>query len=115
MGSFSIFHWLIIIVIIGLVVYFASGEKSPAPKHIRVNSKAELFNQVQKYAAQCFQTVMDRGHIIVLNKKVPFNWVLFIVLLFIPIIGWIALLMLLFANKSKIQTVTIEAPETTGA
>jgi hypothetical protein len=54
---------------------------------------------------------MDRGHLIVMNKKIPFNWVLCIFLVLIPVIGWIALLFLLFANKNKISSVTIEAPE----
>ncbi|MGR9171335.1 hypothetical protein [Rhizobium sp. KDH_Rht_773_N] len=111
MGSFSLFHWLILIAIVAVVIFLASRGSSPKPQHIKVGSKAELFGAVQKYAAQGYQTVMDRGHIIVMNKKIPFNWFLFIVLLFIPIIGWIALLVLLFANKNKISSVTIEAPE----
>lgn len=101
--------FIIAIAAIVIVLVFPSG--SPPPEHVKVGSKAELLGTVQKYAAQGYQTVMDRGHLIVMNKKIPFNWVLCIFLVLIPVIGWIALLFLLFANKNKISSVTIEAPE----
>ncbi|MCA1441266.1 hypothetical protein I6F07_13795 [Ensifer sp. IC4062] len=111
MGSFSIYHWLIILAIFAVIIVLASKGKGSNQEHVKVNSKAELFGNVQKYAALGYQTVMDRGHIVVLTKKIPFNWLLFILLLFIPVVGWIALIILLFGNKNKVRTVTIEAPE----
>lgn len=120
MGSFSMFHLLIIGLIVAVIIVLgrrmAVNPSHPsvpkdAPQHVTVGSKAELLGTVQTYAAQGYQTVMDRGHLIVMSKKVPFNWLLCIVLLFIPIIGWIALLVLLFGNKNKVSSITIEAPE----
>jgi hypothetical protein len=118
MGSFSIFHWLIVIAIIAAIVMVlkrvggrsASGQ-SATDEHVTVQNKQELLGKVQFYATKGFQTVMDRGSVIVMSRRIPFNWVLFIVLLFIPIIGWIALLILIFANKNKVQTITIESLE----
>jgi hypothetical protein len=120
MGSFSIYHLLIIGFLVAIPVVLGrrmtANPNRPrvangAPQHVSVGSKAELLGTVQTYAAQGYQTVMDRGHLIVMSKKVPFNWLLCIVLLFIPIIGWIALLVLLFGNKNKVSSITIEAPE----
>lgn len=112
MGSFSIWHWGIVIFFIAIsVMIVRAASRTPKPETQRVATKAELFGRIQMYAAQGYQTVLDRGNIVVMSRRIPFNWVLMIVLLFIPIIGWVAFLILLFGNKNKVHSITLEAPE----
>lgn len=117
MGSFSIWHWIILLVPVVVVVVLVNivrralgrGSKQET---VKVEGKSELLTKMQSYAAQGFQTVVDRGNVVIMSKKQPFNWALGIVLLFIPVIGWIPLLIMLFSKKDKVHSVTIEAPET---
>lgn len=68
---------------------------------IRVTTREDFRAKVNGYAAQGFQTLRDEGTTITLSRKKPFNWVLAIICLFIPIIGWGALVyMIMAANRS---------------
>ena len=113
MGSLSIWHWIILLLLIvtALSIVRRALGRGSKQETIKVNGKSELLTKMQSYAARGFQTVVDRGNIVVMSKKQPFNWALGIVLLFIPVIGWIALLVVLFGKKDQVHSVTIEAPE----
>ena len=67
---------------------------------IRVNSKEDLQLQLISHAAKGFVKLHEDANITVMSRKKPFNWVLAIVCLFIPIIGWIApIMMIMAANR----------------
>jgi hypothetical protein len=78
---------------------------------VNVSNKEALVAEVQRRAIAGYQSVVDRGNVVIMNRKVPVNWLLLILLLFIPVIGWAALLVLLFSNRNKFHTVTITVVE----
>lgn len=77
------------------------------PKTITVHTPEAFRNTLASYAAQGFQTLRDQGDSITLSKKKTFNWVLAIVCLFIPVIGWAALVFMLKAAGRGSEVVEI--------
>ena len=66
-----------------------------SPQIIRVGTREELRSQMSVYAGKGFTTVNNDGAVVTLSRKKPFNWVLAIICLFIPVLGWIALVIML--------------------
>lgn len=62
---------------------------------------------IQDYARQGYQILRDEGHRVTLSRKKPFNWIVAIICLFIPIIGWIALAMMIMAANRGSDVVEI--------
>lgn len=81
------------------------------PRTITVQSPEAFRKTITAYASQGFQTLRDEGNQITLSKRASFNWVLAIICLFIPIIGWIALAFMLMAagRGSKVVEIVLEA------
>ncbi len=77
------------------------------PKTIIVHTPEAFRNTLAGYAAKGFQTLRDQGDSITLSKKKTFNWVLAIVCLFIPVIGWVALAFMLMAAGRGSEVVEI--------
>jgi hypothetical protein len=77
------------------------------PEVIRVKSQQELQARMSLYAAKGFATVHNDGGVVTLSRKKPFNWLLAVICLFIPIIGWIALVMMLMAPNRGHQVVEL--------
>ena len=77
------------------------------PKTITVHTPEAFRNTLASYAVQGFQTLRDEGDSITLAKKKTFNWVLAIVCLFIPVIGWAALVFMLMAAGRGSEVVEI--------
>lgn len=115
-----LFPILIIAALVGAGAYFArkgrairlaeAGESvsgSGAAKIITVPDAVALKRVVVEHAAKGFTTIRDDGNSITLSQKKPFNWVLAIVLLFIPIIGWIALIAMILAGNRGNNVVEI--------
>lgn len=123
MGHVSIWHMLILLIVAIVVLVFivkivarsinASGEKGGVSSVdlVRSPTRAAALDQITQYAARGYSIVLDSDSKIIMSKKIPFNWVLAIVLLFIPIVGWISLLFMIFANKGKVKTVSIEVAQ----
>lgn len=113
MDSHSIYNWILVL-ILSIIVFSITrrllGGKNKQ-ESINASSKSDLLTKVQFYSSQGFQTVIDRGSIVVMSKRQKFNWALCIFLLFIPLIGWLALLVILFGKKDNIHSITIAAPE----
>jgi hypothetical protein len=78
-----------------------------ATTELTVQTAADLRRTVTSYASRGFQTVRDEGNIVTLSKRRTFNWILAIICLFIPIIGWIALIMMIAAAARGSEVVTI--------
>lgn len=78
-----------------------------APRTITVQSPEAFRKTITTYAAQGFQTLRDEGNQITLSKRTSFNWVLAIICLFIPIIGWIALVFMIMAAGRGSEVVEI--------
>jgi len=77
------------------------------PQIIRVKTQQELRSQMSNYAAKGFASIHNDGGVVTLSRKKPFNWLLAIICLFIPIIGWIALVMMLMASNRGHQVVEL--------
>ncbi len=77
------------------------------PTVITAPSADAYRNTISAYAARGFQTLRDEGSRITLSKKKPFNWPLALICLFIPIIGWIALIFILMASGRGAEVVEI--------
>lgn len=77
------------------------------PQTITVQTPEAFRTTITAYAARGFQTLRDEGNAITLSKKKTFNWVLAIICLFIPIIGWIALAFMLMASGRGAEVVEI--------
>jgi hypothetical protein len=67
-------------------------------KHVSVSDRDAYRRTVTSYASQGYATIHNDGDSTTLSRKKSFNWVLAIILLFIPIIGWIALGAMLLAS-----------------
>lgn len=74
---------------------------------IRVATPDDLHATVTEYAAKGYLTQRDTGDSVTLSRKKPFNWPLAIICLFIPIIGWIALIAIIIAAGRGAHVVTI--------
>lgn len=74
---------------------------------IKVPTKDKYRSTITSYASRGFQTLRDEGTSITLSKKKTFNWFLAIICLFIPIIGWIALIFMLMAAVRGSEVVEI--------
>jgi len=77
-------------------------------QHVKTRTDVEYRSAISKYARQGFTTVHEGGGFATLSKKKPFNWVLAIICLFIPIIGWIALLLMIIAAGRGSKVIEIE-------
>lgn len=77
------------------------------PRIITVRNKDHFRKTLATYAAQGFQTLRDEGDRITMSKRKTFNWPAAIVCLFIPIIGWIALLFMLLAAGRGSEVIEI--------
>ena len=77
---------------------------------VAVQTPEAFRRTIAEYAAKGFQTLRDEGNSITLSKKKGFNWPLAIICLFIPIIGWIALGIMLMASGrgSDVVEITLE-------
>lgn len=78
------------------------------PQTITVRTPEAFRQTLTSYAARGFQTLRDEGNHITLSKKKTFNWLLAIICLFIPIIGWIALAFMLMAAGRGSEVVEIK-------
>ena len=77
------------------------------PRTVTVQTPEAFRKEITGYASRGFQTLRDEGNHIPLSKRKPFNWVLAIICLFIPIIGWIALAFMLMAASRGSEVVEI--------
>ncbi len=86
---------------------------------VPVTDREAFRRAVNSYAAQGYATIHNDGTSTTLSRKKPFNWVLAIVLLFIPIIGWIALGAMLLASGRGADVIEVsfatDAPRETQA
>ena len=73
----------------------------------RVRTREEFRAKLNSYAAQGFQTLRDEGTSITLSRKKSVNWVLAIICLFIPIIGWGALVYMIMAANRGTEVVEV--------
>lgn len=74
---------------------------------IKVPTQDKYRSTITSYASRGFQTLRDEGTSITLSKKKTFNWALAIILLFIPVIGWMALVAMLMASGRGSEVVEI--------
>jgi hypothetical protein len=83
---------------------------------VNVSDRDAFRRAVNNYAAKGYATIHSDGTSTTLSRKKPFNWLLAIILLFIPIIGWIALGAMLLASGrgNDVVEVTLQ-PESSGA
>lgn len=81
---------------------------------LSVTTRDDFRRTVNSYAAKGYASIHNDGTTTTLSRKKPFNWVLAIILLFIPIIGWIALGGMLFASSrgSDVVEVSLEQEDT---
>ena len=86
-----------------------------AVRVVKVGDRRELRTTVNSYAAQNFVVISSDEEGTTLSRKKPFNWVLAIICLFIPIIGWIALGYMLFASSRGAEVVEIQLDDTVAA
>lgn len=77
------------------------------PQTITVHTPEAFRNTLSAYASRGFQTLRDQGSHITLSKKKTFNWPLAIICLFIPVVGWIALIFMLMAAGRGSEVVEI--------
>lgn len=77
------------------------------PQVISVNTPEAFRNTINSYAARDFQTLRDEGNHITLSKRKTFNWLLAIICMFIPIIGWVALIFMLMAAGRGSEVIEI--------
>lgn len=87
-------------------------------KTIATATATDYRNAITSYARQGYTTVHSTATSTTLSRKKPFNWVLAIICLFIPIIGWIALIFMIMASGrgSDVVELTFDpesAPTTT--
>ncbi len=64
---------------------------------VNVSNKEQLRAKLTQYASDGFVTIRDAGDSLTLSRKKKFNWILAIICLFIPVIGWIALIAMILA------------------
>lgn len=83
-----------------------------AIQHIKVSDKSEFQAKVLEYSTKNFTTVFQDNESITMSRKKPFNWIIAIICLFIPIIGWIALIMMIIAAGRGSQVVQISVSDT---
>lgn len=74
---------------------------------IPVANHDDLHTTVTQYASKGYLTQRDTGDSVTLSRKTPFNWPIAIICLFIPIVGWIALVAIIVASGRGNQVVTI--------
>lgn len=81
------------------------------PQTITVQTSEAFRHTLTTYAARGFQTLRDEGTSITLCRKKTFNWVAAIICLFIPIIGWAALIFMILAagRGSEVVQIVLEA------
>lgn len=79
----------------------------PTSKIITVSSKAELQSKISAYARDGFATMHNDGNSVTLSRKKKFNWIVAIICLFIPVIGWIALAMMIAAANRGHEVVEL--------
>jgi hypothetical protein len=77
------------------------------PTTISVQTPDAFRDTLTYYAARGFTTLRDQGNHITLSKKKTFNWVAAIICLFIPIIGWAALIFMILAAGRGSEVVEI--------
>lgn len=77
------------------------------PQTITVHTPEAFRKTITSYASRGFQTLRDEGNAITLSKRKTFNWPLAIICLFIPIIGWAALIFMLLAAGRGSEVVEI--------
>lgn len=87
-----------------------------AVKTISVASPEALRAETLAYASRGFSTFKDEGNRVTLCRRKRFNWLLMIILLFIPVIGWIALGMMLVAHRrgNEIVEISLRSSSTFG-
>jgi hypothetical protein len=82
----------------------------PNIQRVTVSSKPELRSVIATWAAKGFTTVSNDGDLALLSRKKPFNWVLAILCLFVPVFGWIALVFMIMAagRGSEVVEISLE-------
>ena len=76
-------------------------------KTVNVSSDDAYRSTINQYSAKGFTTIRETNSSITLSRKSPFNWVIAIICLFIPIIGWIALIFMIMASFKGSQVVEV--------
>ncbi len=82
---------------------------------INVSSKEQFRAKLTQYASDGFVTIRDADNSLTLSRKKKFNWILAIICLFIPIVGWIALIMMIVAagrGSRVVELNLVQAPAT---
>lgn len=74
---------------------------------ITVHTTKEFRSTINAYAGRGFQVIRDEDNQITLSKRNHFNWPLAIVCLFIPILGWIALIAMIMSASRGTEVVEI--------
>lgn len=74
---------------------------------IETATTKEYRDAILSYATKGYTTIASTASSTTLSRKKPFNWVLAIICLFIPIIGWIALGYMLTASRRGSDVVEI--------
>lgn len=82
-------------------------------KTVTVSSPDALRHEMLSYASRGYSTFKDEGTRVTLSRQKRFNWLLMIILLFIPIVGWIALGMMLVAHRRGHEIVEIRLRSST--
>ena len=77
-------------------------------EYITVGTREQFRKAIMAYGAKGFQTILDEGAVVTLSRKKKFNWLVAIICLFIPIIGWIALVAMIIAAGRGSEVVQIE-------
>lgn len=80
-------------------------------ERITVADRTALRTTINNYAAQGFNTIHSDATSATLSRRKHFNWLLATILLFIPIIGWIALVRMLRASSRGSNVVEIMIAE----
>jgi len=75
---------------------------------IAVTSTEDLKSRMLQYASSGFTALHSDERSVTLSRKKPFNWVVAIICLFIPIVGWIALLFMIMAAGRGSEVVEIK-------
>lgn len=82
------------------------------PQTITVHTPEAFRQTIISYASRGFTTLRDESNHVTLSKKKTFNWVAAIICLFIPIIGWIALILMIMAagRGSEVVEIVLQQP-----
>lgn len=110
--TFSLWHWIIVLSIILIpiyIVYIILNGMRPVRKTVLVSNKGQLDSVILEFAREGYSVSAERGNSVVLSRPKNNNWLAALLLLFIPLIGWAALIWIIFGNKSRFDTIKINS------